>query len=343
MGGITSASMPVLVVEDRAGGGRGFCTLNEGVGRVLRFGAYGPDVLERLGWIRDELGPTLRLALDGSEGINLRAIMSRAILMGDEFHQRNAAASLLFLRDVAPLLARRGLSGAVLERVLDFLGRTDQFFLNLAMAAGKATAESAQAIGRGSVVTALCRNGVVFGLRVSGLGERWFTAPVNQPDGLYFSGYGPADGSPDLGDSAITETIGLGGMAMAAAPAVVAYLGAGRFAEAAALSREMAEITLAHNPELPIPALDFLGAPTGIDLRRVVETGITPIINTGIAHREAGRGQVGAGTVRAPLGCFEQALLVLDEQRQAPTRPGLEDQAPDTGPAESSGPSGAPD
>jgi hypothetical protein len=264
--------------------------------------------------MRDELGPALRLALAGGAGLNLRAIMSRAILMGDEFHQRNAAASLLFLREMAPALARRGLDSAVLERVLDFLGRTDQFFLNLAMAAGKATAESAQAVGRGSVVTALCRNGVEFGLRVSGLGERWLTAPVNQPDGLYFSGYGPADASPDLGDSAITETIGVGGMATAAAPAVVAYLGAGSFAQAAALTREMAEITLAHNPELPIPALDFLGAPTGIDVRRVVETGLTPLINTGIAHREAGRGQVGAGTVRAPLSCFEQALLALAER-----------------------------
>jgi hypothetical protein len=264
--------------------------------------------------MRDELGPALGQALEGGDGLNLRAIMSRAILMGDEFHQRNAAASLLFLREIAPLLARHSRSAAGLERVLAFLGQTDQFFLNLAMAAGKATAESAQAVGRGSVVTGLCRNGVEFGLRVSGLGERWFRAPVNQPDGLYFSGYGPADGSPDIGDSAITETIGLGGMAMAAAPAVVGYVGAGSFADAAALTREMAEITLAHNPELPIPALDFLGAPTGIDVRRVVETGITPIINTGIAHREPGRGQVGAGTVRAPLGCFEQALLALDGQ-----------------------------
>jgi hypothetical protein len=322
MGGITSGSMPVLVVEDSAGGGRGFCQLNEGIGRVLRFGAYGPEVLERLAWMRDELGPALAAALALGEGINLRAIMARAILMGDEFHQRNAAASLLFLREIAPLLAKAagggqraaggdGLSNGGLVRVLEFLGRTDQFFLNLAMAAGKATAESAQAVGRGTVVTAMCRNGIDFAIRVSGLGDRWFSAPVNQPVGLYFSGFGPADGSPDIGDSAITETIGVGGMAMAAAPAVVAYVGAGTFAAAAALTREMSEIVLAHNPELPIPALDFLGAPTGIDVRRVVETGITPIINTGIAHREAGRGQVGAGTVRAPLGCFEQALLAL--------------------------------
>ena len=326
MGGITSGSMPVLVVEDRAGPGRGFCNMNEGVGRVMRFGAYGPEVLERLAWMRDELGPLLAAALDSTEGINLRTIMSRAILMGDEFHQRNAAASLLFLREIAPALARTMDDGrwtmdrspspmvhgpSSIVRVLDFLGRTDQFFLNLAMAAGKATAESAQAVGRGTVVTAMCRNGVEFAIRVSGLGERWFTAPVNQPVGLYFSGYGPEDGNPDIGDSAITETIGVGGMAMAAAPAVVAYVGAGSFEAARAITREMVEITLAQNPELPIPTMDFRGAPTGIDVRRVVETGITPIINTGIAHKQAGLGQVGAGTVRAPFGCFEAAARVL--------------------------------
>jgi hypothetical protein len=207
-------------------------------------------------------------------------------------------------------IVHRPSSGA-LARVLDFLGRTDQFFLNLAMAAGKATAESAQAVGRGTVVTAMCRNGVEFAIRVSGLGDRWFSAPVNQPLGLYFSGFGPDDGNPDIGDSAITETIGLGGMAMAAAPAVVSYVGAGSFEAARAITRELAEITLGHNPDLPIPTLDFLGAPTGIDVRRVVETGLTPLINTGIAHKEPGLGQVGAGTVRAPMGCFEAAVWVL--------------------------------
>jgi hypothetical protein len=325
MGGITSGSMPVLVVEDRAGGGRGFCSLNEGMGRVLRFGAYGPDVLERLAWMRDELGPLLGAALKETDGINLRAIMSRGILMGDEFHQRNAAASLLFLRDIAPLLAASDVGRATSDaasRVLSFLGQTDQFFLNLAMAAGKATAESAQAVAAGTVVTAMCRNGVEFGIRVSGLGERWFTAPVNRPDGLYFSGYGWNDGNPDIGDSSITETIGVGGMAMAAAPAVVAYVGAGSFADAVAITREMAEITLGANPELPIATMDFVGAPTGIDVRLVVETGITPIISTGIAHRQAGFGQIGAGTVRAPLACFEAAVMALAEQRQSRDREG---------------------
>jgi hypothetical protein len=238
--------------------------------------------------------------------------MSRAILMGDEFHQRNAAASLLLLRELAPRLAAGVPDRAVLGRVLAFLGQTDQFFLNVGMAACKAIADAAHAGGTGSsLVTAMCRNGVMFGVRVGGLADQWFTAPVNTPQGLYFGGYSAADGNPDIGDSAITETIGIGAMSMAAAPAVTPYVGAGGFADAISITREMLEITADQNPDFAIPALDFGGAPTGIDVRLVVKSGIEPIINTGIAHRQAGVGQVGAGTVRAPIACFEQGVVAL--------------------------------
>jgi hypothetical protein len=312
MGGITSGSMPLLVVEERTGGGTAFCTFNEGVGRVLRFGANGPEVLDRLRWLRDVTGPAFGAALRLSDGIDLRAIVGRALTMGDEMHQRNVAATLLLLREVAPLLARAGLESDQHAAVVGFVGQTDQFFLNVAMAACKAIADAGHAAGAGSsLVTAMSRNGVSFGVRLGATGDRWFTAPVNTPQGLYFGGYSAADGNPDIGDSAITETVGVGAFCMAAAPAVVPYVGAGGFGDAIRITSEMLEITAARNPDFAIPALDFGGAPTGIDVRLVVATGIEPIINTGIAHRQAGVGQVGAGTVRAPIACFEQAVIEL--------------------------------
>jgi hypothetical protein len=322
MGGITSGSMPLLLIEERTGGGTAFCIFNEGVGRVLRFGANGPEVLERLAWLRDVVGPSLGAALrlgsgngmERGQGIDLRAIMGRALTMGDEMHQRNVAATLLLLREVAPLLARADLPSDQHSAVVGFIGQTDQFFLNVAMAACKAIADAGHAAGaESSLVTAMSRNGVDFGVRLGGTGDRWFTAPVNTPQGLYFGGYAAADGNPDIGDSAITETIGVGGLCMAAAPAVVPYVGAGGFADGIRITQEMLEITAARNPDFAIPALDFGGAPTGIDVRLVAATGIEPIINTGIAHRRAGVGQIGAGTVRAPVACFARALVALAE------------------------------
>jgi len=325
MGGITSGSMPLLVVEERTGGGSAFCSLNEGIGRVLRFGANGPEVLERLAWLRDAVGPALGAALrssrghGGAGGIDLRSIMARGLTMGDELHQRNIAATLLLLRELAPLLAGVGLPADQQAAVVGFVGQTDQFFLNVAMAACKAMADAAHAAGAGSsIVTAMSRNGVEFGVRLGGTGDRWYTAPVNTPSGLYFGGYTAADGNPDIGDSAITETVGVGAFCMAAAPAVVPYVGAGGFGDAIRITNEMLEITAARNPDFGIPALDFGGAPTGIDVRLVVATGIEPIINTGIAHRQAGVGQVGAGTVRAPVACFEQAVVALAEAGGGP-------------------------
>lgn len=321
MGGITSGSMPLLLVEERTGDGTAFCTFNEGVGRVLRFGANGPAVLDQLRWLRDVAGPALGAALRLGSGVDLHAIMARALTMGDEMHQRNTAATLLLLREVAPLLAQAGLPSADHAAVVGFVGQTDQFFLNVAMAACKAIADAAHGAGsESSLVTAMTRNGVDFGVRLGGTGDRWFTAPVNTPRGLYFGGYSEADGNPDIGDSAITETVGIGAFCMAAAPAVVPYVGAGGFSDAIKITREMLEITAARNPDFAIPALDFGGAPTGIDARLVAQTGIEPIVNTGIAHRQAGVGQVGAGTVRAPIACFEQALVALADALDEPCR-----------------------
>ncbi len=311
MTGMITASMPVFVVDNRAYGTRGHATINEGLGKVLRFGANDESVIARLRWMATEAGPLLSAALRESPGLDLRALMAQALRMGDEMHQRNLAASALTARALMPLIARAGGRHHAVARLAEFIAGNDQFFLNLVMAAGKAMADPASGVADSTLVTTMARNGTDFGVRVSGLGERWLVAPVNTPAGLYFPGFKAEDANPDMGDSAIVETIGLGGVAMAASPAVARFVGAGGVAEALAATAEMREISAGEHPHFRIPALDERGTPVGIDVRLVVETGITPLINTGIAGRVAGTGQVGAGVVRAPLGCFTQALEAL--------------------------------
>lgn len=312
MGGITTGNMPLLVVKNNADGKKAYCTMNEGIGKVLRFGAYSSEVVDRLKWMKDVLGPALSKALQKIEGgLNINVIVAKALTMGDEFHQRNIAASALFLKDIMPYLLKTDISSAELEEVTVFLADTDQFFLNIMMATCKVIMDSSRVIEEGSIVTAMTRNGDQFGIRVSGLGEEWFTAPVNTPEGLFFTGYSQEDANPDMGDSAITETFGVGGMAMVASPGVTRFIGAGGFEDALSISEEMREICIANNSNYAIPTWDFQGTCLGIDIRKVVETGITPVINTGIAHKKAGIGQIGAGTVRVPLECFTKALEAL--------------------------------
>ncbi len=309
MGGITSANMPVLVVKNRLDDTVAYCTMNEGIGKVLRFGAFSQEVVDRLSWMRDVLGPVLSDALRLTEdGINLNVIIAKAVTMGDEFHQRNIAATLVFLKEIVPMILRVDRPEAEKQQVVQFLADTDQFFLNIMMATGKSIADCARKVQEGCIVTTMTRNGRNFGVRISGMGDQWFTAPVNTPKGLYFTGFSEEDGNPDIGDSAITETVGVGGMAMVAAPGVTRFVGAGGFDDALAVSNEQEKICVTHNPNWTIPTWDFKGTCLGIDIRKVVATGITPLINTGIAHKKAGIGQVGAGTVRAPLACFEKAL-----------------------------------
>lgn len=316
MGGITSMNMPVLVVENRESGNEAYCQMNEGIGAVLRFGAYNETVVNRLHWMKDVLGPVLGKAVRQMEdGLNVNVLIAKAIAMGDEFHQRNIAASLAFLKEVAPIISElEDVEPEKRTEVIQFLADTDQFFLNVAMATGKAMMDAAREIQHGTIVTAMCRNGENFGIRIAGMGDEWFTAPVNTPQGLYFTGYSSDDANPDIGDSAITETIGVGGMAMIAAPAVTRFVGSGGFADALATSDEMTEICIGENPNFSIPTWDFKGACLGIDARLVVEKGITPVINTGIAHKIAGFGQIGAGTVHPPIECFEKAITAYAEK-----------------------------
>ncbi len=313
MTGITTRSQPVMVVENRAFGNQAYCTLNEGLGKVMRFGGNDTEVLERLRWMADTMAPVVSAAIVRLGGIDLKGIVARGLSMGDEMHQRNVACSSLILRELAPTLAEEAPDGGTLASILSFIGGNDQFFLNVAMAMGKAILDPVRDISGSSVVTAMSRNGTDFGIRTSGTGDAWFTAPVNMPKGLYFPGFTEDDANPDLGDSTIIETVGLGGFAMAASPAVAGFVGAGAASEAATYTQSMYEITVGENPEWTLPALDFRGVPTGIDVRLVVETGIAPTINTGIAHREPGVGQVGAGIVTAPMPCFEQALVAFAE------------------------------
>lgn len=310
MGGITSANMPLFVVENTTDGNLAYCTMNEGIGKVLRFGAYSQEVVDRLTWMKDVLGPVLSKALQTKkEGLSISPVIAKAIAMGDEFHQRNIAGSLVFLKEIGPIITKLEIEDKEKQEVIQFLADTDQFFLNLMMATAKAIMDGARMIEEGTVVTAMCRNGENFGIRISGMGDEWFVAPVNTPQGLYFTGYDGDDASPDMGDSAITETFGVGGMAMIAAPAVTRFVGAGGYEDARDTSEEMMEICISRNPNFTIPTWSFQGICLGIDARKVVEKRITPVINTGIAHKKAGFGQIGAGTVHPPIECFEKAVL----------------------------------
>ncbi len=313
MAGVISPSMRVYVVEDATHGHRTFSNLNEGYGKVLRYGAFSEEVLAKLRWMNDFLAPVLAGAVEQLEGLDLRTLIAEALHMGDEGHNRNKAGSLLFLKLLAPAIAKVNPARDIQAEILKFLGENPLSVLNPVMAACKAMADAAHGVEGSTLVSTMARNGTDFGIRVSGLGDRWFTAPSQVPDGLYFPGFSSADANRDIGDSTITETAGIGAFAMAAAPAIVTFIG-GTPRDALNASLEMYEITAAEHAHFTIPALGFRGTPVGIDLRKVVELGITPRVNTGIAHKQAGVGQVGAGLVRPPMEIFEAALVAYAEQ-----------------------------
>ncbi|QSQ09053.1 hypothetical protein H0A61_01410 [Koleobacter methoxysyntrophicus] len=315
MAGIVSASMPVFIVQNKAEGNYAYCTLNEGLGKVLRYGAYGPEVIQRLKWMEKVLAPALKEALEIVGEINLKNLIAQAIQMGDECHNRNKAGTSLFMREIAPGLVQTKNSPETIAEIFKFISGNDHFFLNLSMPACKCTMDAAHGIENSTMVTAMARNGTEFGIRVSGLGDRWFTGPASVVDGLYFPGYSSKDANPDIGDSVISETAGIGGFAMAAAPAIVKFVG-GTAKDAINYTLSMYEITIAENNAFGIPVLEFRGTPTGIDIRKVVETGILPAINTGIAHKKPGVGQVGAGLVKPPVNCFEDALVAFAEMME---------------------------
>jgi hypothetical protein len=313
MAGLISPSMSVYILENQTHGNRSFSNLNEGYGKVLRYGAYSEEVLSRLRWMEDVMAPVLADAIKASGGIDIRALLAEALHMGDEGHNRNKAGSLLFTKILAPLVAQVAPSGSVAAEVLRSLGDNALSVLNPVMAACKAMVDAAHGVEGSTIVSVMARNGTDFGIRVSGLGDRWFTAPVAVPDGLYFPGFTAEDASGDIGDSTITETAGIGGFAMASAPAIVTFV-SGKPQDAIDATLEMYEICYTEHRFFTIPPLDFRGTPTGIDVRKVVEKGITPRVNTGIAHKNAGVGQVGAGLVRPPMAMFEQALLAFAEE-----------------------------
>lgn len=308
MTGMITYSMPLWKVENRRFNNDAYCTFNEGLGKVMRFGANGPEVIERLKWLENVLAPALKETLAESGPIALKVVMAKALAMGDEMHQRNNGATSLIVRELMPHLAKTQQTNPALADMVRFLTGNDQFFLNIAMAAGKAMMDPVKNIPYATVVTAMSRNGTNFGIKISALGDQWFEAPVNQPEGLYFPGYTAEDANPDIGDSTIVETFGVGGFSMGAAPAVVRFVGASSVDEAVQYSLDMQLITVGLSPSLIIPTMDFTGTATGIDARKVIETGILPVINTGMAHKEPGIGQVGAGIVKAPYACFAQAV-----------------------------------
>jgi len=313
MAGVTSASMMVYIVENETHKNKAYSNLNEGYGKVLRYGAYSDEVITKLKWMNDVMGAMLAKAIEASGGIDIRALLSESLHMGDEGHNRNKAGSIIFTAKLAPWIAKVATDRAAESEVLKSLGDNALSVLNPVMASCKAMADSGHGVEGSTMVTAMARNGTDFGMRVSGLGEQWFTAPAEVPDGLYFPSFTSKDANPDIGDSTITETAGIGGFAMAAAPAIVTFV-SGTPQDALNATLEMYEITVAEHKHFTIPQLEFRGTPTGIDIRKVVELGVLPRVNTGIAHKEAGVGQVGAGLVRPPMKIFEDAVRAYAKQ-----------------------------
>ena len=310
MAGVVSASMPVSVIEDEETGRRAYCTLNEGLGKVLRYGAYSPEVIDRLRWLERVLGPLLRATLHKRGPVDVRSLIAQALQMGDECHNRNRAATSLLLREITPDMLESGARSEDIVAAFRFINGNDHFFLNLSMPAGKVAADAGRDIPGSTMVVAMARNGTEFGIQVSGTGDEWFTAPAPAVKGLYFAGFGPEDAGLDIGDSTITETSGIGGFAMAAAPAIVLFVG-GEVSDALENTLRMYEITRAEHPFYKVPILGFRGTPTGIDATLVVRSGVLPAVNTGIAGREPGVGQVGAGLVVPPMSVFVDAVRAL--------------------------------
>jgi hypothetical protein len=306
MSGIITPSMQVNVVRNDRYGIDTYSTLYMGIGKVLRHGAYDDTVMEKLRWMNYELAPLLKKAVGEAGGIDIKNIVAQAVQMGDEMHNRNKASNPLLLVGLAPHLISVGERKDVI-RAVKFIEESGHFVLNMVMAGCKGMMDAGSGIPGSTVVTAIARNGSETGIRVSGTGDRWFTAPAPMIEGVYFPGFGPEDANPDLGDSAITETAGLGSSAMAGAPAVVEYVG-GTPQFALETTMKMYEITLEEHKTFKMPAMNFRGTPLGIDIRKVVKTGITPVINTGIACRRPGVGQIGAGLTAVPMECFEKAL-----------------------------------
>jgi hypothetical protein len=311
MAGIISPSMPVFIINNKTFSNQAYCTQNEGLGKVLRYGGMGAEVIARLKWMESDLYPVIDRALQAlPDGIDIKSLIAQALHMGDECHNRNRAATSLFLRAIGPALARTNHDNEVLAKVIEFIDRNDHFFLNLSMPTGKVLLEPAEGVAGSTIVTVMARNGTDFGIRLGSVPERWFTAPAGKVQGLYFPQFSEKDANPDIGDSTITETAGYGGMAMAAAPAIVKFVG-GSPQLATQTTLEMYEITFSEHEIFTIPSLNFRGTPLGIDVRRVVETGILPQINTGIAHKNPGEGMIGAGILRAPEKCFRDAFDYL--------------------------------
>ena len=310
MAGTISPSAPVWVVENKAFGNRAFCRQVEG---NQQFGDTSDAALQGLRLWRDLWAPTLRKALHTIGGLDLRPLIAKALQMGDELHNRHSASSSLFANAMAVAMAQTDLPRDAMINTLKYVTGHDLIFLGLAMASGKAIADPARDIEYSTVVTAMARNGTEFGIRVSGLGDEWFTAPSPRVDGLYIPGYKAEDAGLDMGDSAITETVGWGGFVLGGAPGILSLVG-GTPEEALAYTREMKRITVAQHPTYRMPALGFEGAPIGIDIRKVVQTGSTPIIDTAIAHKDPGYPKIGAGLVRAPLECFKKALVAFGKR-----------------------------
>lgn len=314
MAGILSYHMPVFIVENKTYGNKAYCTFNEGIGKVLRFGAYQSEVIEKLKWLEKELYPIVKEALSITGEIDLELMISEALKMGDEGHNRNKAGTSLLFRKLAPAILQTHFTEEEKVKALKFIDSNDQFFLNLSMSVAKCIMDFTfcdvnPKTNGATIVSTMACNGYEFGIRISGLGQnKWFIGPSEIVTGLYLPGFTEVDANKDIGDSCIIETMGIGGFCMGTAPSIVQFIG-GTIEDILNYSRQMYEITEGEGTTYKIPAFNFRGSATGIDIRKVIKTQILPIICTDIVSNKSSIGQIGAGIVHPPMKCFEDALM----------------------------------
>ncbi len=333
MAGATSPSLPVWVVENQApgAGNRAFCGH---VDSRQTFGEYSEEVIAELRTWRDVFAPSIRKGLHSAGAIPLKPLIARSLQMGDGLHSRCLAASSLLANVLMAPMISAGVEKDKLLATIDHIIHHRLLFLSLSMASAKAMTDWASNIDYSTIVVTMARNGVEFGIRVSGLGNEWFTAPAPRAFMRSFVPLGTGvqpwardfglvsiskeedkkiprwtldSAGLDMGDSAITETVGWGATTLANQLGFLPIVGCS-LEQALELTHEVRQLSVSSSTNYAIPIFKFEGSPLGIDIRKVVETGVLPIIDTGIAHKEPGYPIVGSGLARPPMECFKKAL-----------------------------------
>lgn len=307
--GILSPSMPVLICRDMHNGNEGYCLPFEGRSGLGVWGVYNDDVEATLQVIEKQFAPAVNQVLTEQGGIPVKGIIARSLQMNDDIHTRQTAAGLILLSEIAPKLMHSDLDREAITMCIEMFSSSERWFHPLGMASAMSTIRGLKGTEYSTVVTAICNGGVNTGLKVAALGEQWFTAPAPMLTGSYLSPqWSEKDASPYCGDSTITEVVGMGAFAGAAAPSVLRLRG-GTYQDGINQSMDMRTLTVGLNSNYPIPLLDFTGPGLAIDIRKVINTGTPVVCHGGIISKDGG--QIGAGIATFPMEVYVDAMYAF--------------------------------